>query len=88
MSPPGKATPYPAFAASDGFRIIRHEPICPDCGSVRITENEVETTDGLAEEAFICLACGEAWPLACVTDWDTPTHTAPAPTGTDLEGGQ
>ena len=26
-------------------------------------------TDGLTETAFLCLGCGETWPLACVTDW-------------------
>jgi hypothetical protein len=69
MNPPGKPTPYPAFAASDGFRIIRHEPICPDCGSARITENDIETTDGLTETALICADCGAAWPVACVAEW-------------------
>jgi hypothetical protein len=73
MSPPGKPTPYPAFAASDGFRIILHEPVCPDCGSVRIIENEVETTDGLTETALICADCGAAWPLACVAEWGGPS---------------
>ena len=50
----------------------------------------METGDGFTETAFICTACGEAWPLACVTDWDTRTSTTtePARTGTDLEGGQ
>jgi hypothetical protein len=69
MNPPRTATSYQAFAASDGFRIILHEPICPDCGSVNITENEVETTDGLTETALICADCGAAWPLACVAEW-------------------
>ena len=77
-----------AIPATTRFRVIHHAPICPRCGGSNITTDEVETTDGLAEEAFICLGCGEAWPLACVTDWSTPTHAAPAPTGTDLEGGQ
>jgi hypothetical protein len=77
-----------AIPATTRFRVIYHHPVCPTCGGSNITTDEVETTDGLTEEAFICLGCGEAWPLACVTDWDTPTHTAPAPTGTDLEGGQ
>jgi uncharacterized Zn finger protein len=58
------------------FRVIYHEPVCPDCGSSDTTEDEVETGDGLTETALTCRACGTAWPLACVTDW---THTVPAP---------
>ena len=77
-----------AIPSSPKFRVIYHEPICPQCGSAAITTDEVETTDGFTEEAFICLACGEAWPLACVTDWDTPhTHTRTSPV-LDPEGGQ
>jgi hypothetical protein len=52
------------------FRVIHHEPVCPTCGSFDITEEEVETGDGLTEIAYICRACGEAWPVACVTDWN------------------
>ena len=80
-----------AIPASTRFRVIYHAPICPTCGSSNITTDDVETTDGFTEEAFICLACGETWPLACVTDWDTHTHHATEPaaqSGTDLEGGQ
>jgi hypothetical protein len=79
-----------AIPATARFRVIHHLPICPRCGSSNITTDDIETTDGFTEEAFICLVCGEAWPLACVTDWDTPTHTAPAPNGIApaLEGGQ
>jgi hypothetical protein len=78
-----------AIPATTRFRVIHHAPICPRCGSSNITTDDIETTDGLTEEAFICLICGEAWPLACVTDWDTRIpSTEPAPTGTDLEGGQ
>jgi hypothetical protein len=58
-----------AAAASPGFRVIYHEPLCPRCGSNHVTSDDIETTDGLTETAFICLACGETWPLACVTDW-------------------
>jgi hypothetical protein len=54
-----------------GFRVIYHEPICPECGSFDITEDEVETGDGLTETALTCRACGSCWPVACVTDWDT-----------------
>jgi hypothetical protein len=79
-----------AISASTGFRVIYHAPLCPACGSSNITTDEIETTDGFTEEAFLCLPCGEAWPLACVTDWDTrtPHTTTPVPTGTDTEGGQ
>ena len=64
------------------FRVIYHEPVCPDCGSFDITRDEVETGDGLTETAHICAACGAAWPLACVTDWTNPASTprhSPAP---------
>ena len=76
--------------ATPRFRVIYHEPICPECGSPAITTEEVETGDGFTETAFICTACGEAWPLACVTEWDTRTHaTTPAPARTTgPEGGQ
>lgn len=51
------------------FRVIYHEPRCPDCGSDDITSDEVETGDGLTETAHICCACGAAWPLACICEW-------------------
>ncbi|MGH3218630.1 MAG: hypothetical protein ACRDPY_07955 [Streptosporangiaceae bacterium] len=57
------------------FRVIYHEPVCPDCGSFDIETADVQTGDGLTETAHICRACGTAWPLACVTDWDTPAAT-------------
>ena len=63
------------------FRVIYHEPVCPDCGSSDITEDEVETGDGLTETALTCRSCGTAWPVACVTDW-TATASAPAPSVT------
>ena len=64
------------------FRVIYHEPVCPDCGSSDITSDEVETGDGLTETALTCRACGTAWPLACVSDWTATTSTShsPAPT--------
>jgi hypothetical protein len=55
-------------APTSDFRVIYHEPICPDCGSSDITSDEVETGDGFTETAFTCRACGTAWPLACVSD--------------------
>ena len=38
------------------YRVIYHEPICPDCGSTDITQDEVETGDGLTETALTCRA--------------------------------
>ena len=36
------------------FRVIYHEPVCPDCGSFDIDSAEVDTGDGLTETAHIC----------------------------------
>jgi hypothetical protein len=60
--------------ASDGHRVIYHEPICPDCGSFDISESEIDTGDNINELGLICEACGTAWPVACVVDWTTPAH--------------
>ena len=49
-----------ATPASDRFRVIYHPLICPDCGSDDITQQEVETGDGITETALICRACGTA----------------------------
>jgi hypothetical protein len=68
------------------FRVIHHEPVCPDCGSFDITEEDVDTGDGLTETALICRTCGAAWPVACVTDWDTP-DTNPRARRQPREGG-
>ena len=57
-------------SASDGHRVVYHEPICPDCGSFDITENEIDTGDGINELGLICEACGTAWPVACVVEWN------------------
>ena len=54
------------------FRVIYHEPVCPDCGSHDISTEEVDTGDGLTETAHICGDCGAAWPVACVSDWAQP----------------
>ena len=64
------------------FRVIYHEPICPDCGSSDITSDEVETGDGLTETALTCRVCGTAWPVACVSDWTATVSSphSPAPT--------
>jgi hypothetical protein len=77
-----------AIPSRPKFRVIYHAPICPRCGSSNITTDEVETTDGLTEEAFICLPCGETWPLACVTDWDTTGHCPASPAADTTAGGR
>jgi hypothetical protein len=64
------------------YRVIVHEPVCPDCVSDDITEEDVDTGDGLTETALICRHCGAAWPVACVTDWDTPRHQPARPATT------
>jgi uncharacterized Zn finger protein len=63
------------------FRVIYHEPICPDCGSSDITSDEVDTGDGLTETALTCRDCGTAWPVACVSDWTATASSRhpPAP---------
>ncbi len=53
------------------YRVITHEPICPECGSFNVAVGDVETGDGITETALLCLECGDAWPLACVCDWST-----------------
>ena len=53
------------------FRVIYHEPICPEYGSGNITRDEAETGDDLTETALTCRDCGTAWPLACIADWVT-----------------
>jgi DNA-directed RNA polymerase subunit RPC12/RpoP len=50
------------------FRVIVHEPVCPDCGSRHITTSDIDTTDGLSETAHICATCGAAWPVACIAE--------------------
>ena len=65
------------------FRVIYHEPVCPDCGSFDIDSAEVDTGDDLTETAHICAACGTAWPLACVTDWTAPVPSSEPSTVTE-----
>jgi hypothetical protein len=60
------------------FRVIHHEPVCPDCGSHDITTSDIDITDGLSETAHICTACGAAWPIACVAEQLQPAPTGPA----------
>ena len=56
------------------FRVIYHEPVCPDCGSFDIEAAEVDTGDGITETAHICGACGTAWPSPA-----SPTGPLPLP---------
>ena len=67
---PASRRSQPALAG--GFRVVCHEPVCPDCRSRDVTAEDVETGDGLTETALICRACGTAWPLACVAEWGGP----------------
>jgi hypothetical protein len=57
------------------FRVIYHQPLCPDCGSDDIATEDVETGGGLTETAHICQSCGTAWPVACISDWTTPVDS-------------
>jgi len=59
------------------FRVIYHQQVCPDCRSGNITENEVQTTDGLTETALICGDCGAAWPVACIAEHLEPARPSP-----------
>jgi hypothetical protein len=56
--------------ARPGHWVIPHEPICPDCGSFSVSEDQVDTGDGIEETAYVCEDCGCAWPLACVVEWE------------------
>ena len=58
------------------FRVIYHEPICPECGSFDIEPTEVETGDGLTETAHICTR-----PAARPGRWPASPNGAPAMTG-------
>ena len=51
------------------FRVIYHEPVCPECESRNVTTERVPLLDFLEEDAYVCGDCGTAWPLACVTEW-------------------
>jgi hypothetical protein len=65
------------------FRVIFHPLVCPACGGTDIEDQDVDTGDGITETAHVCLACGEAWPLGCVCDWDAPR---PVPSPVSPEG--
>ena len=62
-----------ATTGPDSFRVIPHPAICPECGSTDIATEDVEMSDQTVETAYICRECGEAWPLACVTEWTLHT---------------
>ncbi len=55
--------------ARRGHWVIEHEPVCPDCSSLNVITDQVDTGDGIEETAYICDDCGCAWPLACVFEW-------------------
>jgi hypothetical protein len=59
----------PRAGAQPGFWVVPHAPVCPDCGSSDVSQDEVSTGDGIDETAYVCEACGCAWPLACVCEW-------------------
>jgi len=50
------------------FRVIYHQPVCPECGSEDIGTEDIPITDGTCETAFVCNHCHLAWPLACISD--------------------
>ena len=52
----------------NGFRVIEHQPVCPDCASNDVSAHELTNADGTTETALICGDCGAAWPLACITE--------------------
>ena len=58
-----------AATGPDTFRVITHAPICPACASQDIATDDIEMADGTTETAYLCRGCGEAWPIACVTEW-------------------
>jgi hypothetical protein len=72
----------PAWALATGYRVIIHPPVCPECGSDDVFDEnveikDVETGDGVTETARICRSCGTAWPVACVCDWTTADVSRP-----------
>jgi predicted RNA-binding Zn-ribbon protein involved in translation (DUF1610 family) len=66
-----------AITGPDSFRVIYHAPVCPECGSDDITTDDIDIADGTTETAYLCRDCGEAWPMACVTDWTLTNHPRP-----------
>ncbi len=61
------------------FRVIYHARACPDCGSLEVTERDLDLTDGTTETALICQDCGAAWPVACIAEALQPILIGPAP---------
>lgn len=49
--------------------LVPHVPVCPECGSGDVCTEQVDTGDDVEETAYVCTACGTAWPLACVCEW-------------------
>ena len=74
-SAPVSAHPSARPSPHDGQWVLFHETVCPQCGSDNITEEEVDTGDGITEVALICHDCGTAWPVACIVDWDNRPGT-------------
>jgi hypothetical protein len=75
MSAPATGAPIHGQArpgVRPGFWVVPHEPVCPLCGSFDVSEEKVDTGDGIEEMAYICdnPGCGCAWPLACVVEWE------------------
>jgi hypothetical protein len=64
---PVHGTPRPG--ARPGFWVVPHAAVCPECGSCEVSQDEVDTGDGIEETAYVCESCGCAWPLACVFEW-------------------
>ena len=58
-----------AATGPGSFRLIPHEPVCPSCGSANVAATDIDMADDTTETAWTCQACGEAWPMACITDW-------------------
>ena len=76
---PAHRRPHPQTERGTGmnFRVIYHQPVCPDCGSGQISTEDIDTTDGFTETAHICNDCGAAWPVACIAEHLRP-ETSPA----------
>jgi len=58
-----------SLPAALDMRLVPHAPICPDCGSDDVGTEQVDVGDDVEETAYICQACGAAWPLVCVCEW-------------------
>ena len=56
-------------APTNDFRVIYHEPICPDCGSFDITSDEVRDRRRLHRNRVHLPRLRHRLALACVSDW-------------------